>query len=98
MPLNGTELIEHPIDTIMSPYTGLIGSWFWLIPISIIAAALYRKTKSITAVGAWLMGAGAFMSGTDWAFGMVQFIDFYIALIVIGFITVIIGIVFPQDR
>jgi len=43
--VNGTELLDDPFNTVFSPFTDLLGSAFWLVPISIIAAALFMKTK-----------------------------------------------------
>ena len=90
--INGTELLENPIDTIFSPFTSLIGDAFWLITISVIAAALYVRTKSITVVGAWLLGAGMFMSAANLFSEYPSIIDFYLLIVVIGIGSLILGI------
>ena len=94
--INGTELIEKPIETMMSPFTDLIGSSFWLIPISIIAAALYIRTRSITMVGAWLLGAGMLLETGNIFAGFPAVLDFYLLLIVIGVVSIILGIIYDK--
>ena len=90
--LNGTELTENPFDTVFSSYTDLLGSAFWLIPISVIAAALFIKTKNITVVGAWLLGSGMLMGSANIFSGYPAMLDFYLAVIVIGVISILAGI------
>jgi len=94
--LNGTNLTEDPFNTIFSPFTELLGSAFWLLPITVIAAALFMKTKNITVVGAWLLGAGMFMGSANIFSGYPAILDFYLALIVIGVISIIAGIVLQE--
>jgi len=58
MPLNGTEFTDNPFDTIMSPFTELFGTGFFIIPIGFIAMALYMKTRSalLSSVFIWVSG------------------------------------------
>lgn len=62
-PLNGSTLINQPFNTTFSPFTRLFGEGFFIIPISVIAVALYVKTRSPVVVSAWLIGSGLLMSG-----------------------------------
>lgn len=94
--INGSELLEDPISTIFSPYINLLGSSFWLVPISIISAALYVKTKNITVVGAWLLGAGMLMSTANIFAGFPAVLDLYMFLVVIGIVSIIIGIIMER--
>lgn len=96
MPLNGSELIEDPITTLFSPYTDLLGSAFWLIPISVIAAALYVKTRNITVVGAWLLGSGSFMATGGIFAGFPGMMDFYMLIIIAGIVSIILGIIMER--
>ena len=91
--INGTELIENPLETIMSPFTDLIGVSFWLIPIGIIAAALYVRTHNITVVAAWLLSAGMLMASANIFSDYVAVLDFYLLLVVIGVVSIILSIV-----
>lgn len=96
MAVNGSELLDAPFDTVFSPFTGLLGSMFWLIPISIIAAALFVKTKNVTVVGAWLLGAGMFMGTADIFSGVPGMFTVYGAVIIIGVIAIIAGILLQR--
>jgi hypothetical protein len=55
--LNGSELINNPLNTITSVFTNIIGSAFWLIPIGAIAVALYVKTKQPVVSSVWLIAS-----------------------------------------
>ena len=94
--LNGSNLTNNPIETIFSPYTDLMGSMFWLIPIGIIAAALYVRTRNITVVGAWLLGAGMLMSTGNIFTDNPGSLDFYLFVVVIGIVSIIIGIILER--
>jgi len=96
--LNGSEFISDPFNTVFSPYTDLLGSAFWLIPIGIIAAALYVRTRNITVVGAWLLGAGMLMSTANIFSGYPMILDFYLFIVVIGVVSIILGIVLEQKK
>jgi len=63
MPLNGSELIENPIETLTSPFTDLLGMAFWLIPICFIGVALFIKTKSPEIVSCYMIAVGVLLSG-----------------------------------
>ena len=94
--LNGSELVDDPFNTIFSPFTDLLGSAFWLIPIGIIAAALYVRTRNITVVGAWLLGAGMLMSTANIFSGYPMILDFYMFVVVIGVVSIILGILLER--
>lgn len=94
--INGSKLISDPINTIFSPYLNLLGDSFWLIPISVIAGALYLRTRNITVVGAWLLGAGMFMSGANIFAGYPVILDFYLFIVVIGVVSIFIGLIIEK--
>jgi len=94
--INTTELLESPFNTIFSPYTGMMGSMFWLIPIVIVAGALFVKTKNITSVGAWLLGAGMFMGGLNLFSGFPIMLDLFGGLIIVGIIMIIVPIIMRE--
>jgi len=94
--INGSELVDDPFNTIFSPFTDLLGSAFWLIPIGIIAAALYVRTRNITVVGAWLLGAGMLMSTANIFSGYPMILDFYMFVVVIGVVSIILGILLER--
>lgn len=94
--VNGSELINDPFNTVFSPFTDILGSAFWLVPISIIAAALFMKTKSIVVVGAWLLGIGSFMATGNIFSGFPMMLAFYVFIIVIGIAFIIAGLVLQR--
>lgn len=94
--MNTTELLESPFNTMFSPYTDLMGSFFWLLPVLIIAGALFVKTKNITSVGVWLLGAGMFMGGMNLFGGFPIMLDLFGALIIIGIIMVVVPVVLRE--
>ena len=95
--LNTSNLTSDPFGTIFSPFIDLLGDAFWLIPIGIIAAALYVRTKNISVVGAWLLGAGMFMSSANIFAGYPGVLDFYLFVAVIGVVSIIVGVLL-EDR
>lgn len=62
MPLNGTEFTDNPFDTVMSPFTELFGSSFFIIPIGFIALALYMKTRSTLLASLFVMTSSILMA------------------------------------
>jgi len=63
MVFNASEISSEPFDTIFSPFTDLLGAGFFIIPIAIIAGALYVKTKSPIVVSAFLLASGSLFTG-----------------------------------
>jgi len=94
--VNGTELLDDPFNTVFSPFTDLLGSAFWLVPISIIAAALFMKTKSIVTVGAWLLGTGLFMTTGNIFSGFPMMSAFYVFVIVVGIALILVGLILER--
>ena len=92
MPLNSSDLLTDPIDTIMSTFTDILSSAFWLIPIGFIAVALYIKTKEVTAVSIWLLGS-CLLVGSANLFGEYPQMAFvYYIFAVIGLVGTILSI------
>ena len=96
MPVNGSELLDNPFNTIFSPFTELLGNGFFLIPVTIIAAALYVKTRSPVAVSAFLMGSGLLLSGGSLFSGYPEMIDVYALITVIGIVGLIASLFFMR--
>jgi len=93
--VNGSEFIDNPFDTVMNTFTGLIGGVFWLIPIGVIAVALYIKTREVTASAVWIM-ASCSLVGTV-VFNEHPEVGFlYYIFVVIGLMTSIISIFFMR--
>lgn len=92
MPINGTDLLNNPIDTIFSPFSDFLGAGFWLIPIGFITLALFIKTRNLTAASVWLMGSCIIM-GSGQIFGSYPEMSFFYYLVAcLGFTGTIVSI------
>lgn len=49
-------------DVTTSPYTNIMGSWFYIIILSVITMGIYLKTEDLTVAGAFLLIASTFLS------------------------------------
>jgi len=93
--VNGSEFLNSPFDTVMDTFTGLLGGVFWLIPIGVIAVALYVKTREVTASAIWIM-ASCSLVGTA-VFSDYPEVGFlYYVFVVIGLMTSIVSIFFMR--
>ena len=63
--INGTDLLNNPFTTIFSPFINLLGSGFFLIPISFITMALYVKTRNLVTVSAFMIASGSLLTGVS---------------------------------
>lgn len=96
MPINGTELLDAPLETILSPFTDLLGSGFYLIPISILCAAIFLKTRDIVTVGVVMILSGALLSGGGIWTGYMEIVPLYIIFVGLGITSVVMGVVFMR--
>ena len=97
MPINGTELINNPFDTIFSPFTDVLGQGFWLAPLTFIAIALYIKTRDVVVVSAWMLGSGTLFSSALIFADFPEMAFVYLIFTTIGLIGMIVGIFFPKE-
>lgn len=96
MAINGSELIDKPWDTIWGTFTNIFGGAFWLIPIGIIAVALFMKTREVTVSAIWLALSSLFV-GTA-VFSEHPEIGFlYYMFTVLGLIGTIVSIFFMRE-
>ena len=95
MSVNGSELIDTPLDTLFSVFTDIMGGAFWLLPISVIALALYIKTREVSVVSIWLtlstllVGSSIFSQYPEMGF-------VYYVFTVIGLIGIVVSIFFMK--
>ena len=97
MGLNGSELTNQPLDTIMTTFTDILGSAFWLVPIGFIAIALYIKNKNFTASSVWLMASSSILGTSNLFTDHPEMSFLFYVLTVIGFVGVVISI-YTLDR
>ena len=95
MSINGSEFIDNPWDTIWSPFTSVFGGAFWLIPIGIIAAALFMKTREVTVTSVWLIvscllvGSSVFAEHPEIGF-------IYYAFAIMGLVGTVVSLFFME--
>jgi len=96
MPINGSEIIESPWDTIFSPFTDLLSNGFWLIPIGFIGVALYIKTHSLSSTGIWLTISSLLLAGGNIYTGYFELSLIYAIFTVIGIMSIVVDIFFMR--
>jgi len=96
MPINGSELIDNPMDTIFSPYIDLLGGSFWLFPLTFIAIALYIKTRDVVIVSAFMIASGLLLSGGSMFSSYPEVALGYLIFTGLGFVGLILGIFFMR--
>lgn len=91
--VNGSELLDNPFNTIMGTFTDILGGSFYLIPIGVIAVALYVYSRDVTVSAIWLM-ASSLLVGTSF-FSTYPGISFvYYLFTVFGLVVAIVSIFF----
>ena len=93
--LNGTDFINSPIDTILSPFIDMFGTGFYLIPILVIGAALYMKTRDPAMVSLWLVGTGSILSSVSLFTGYLELNYLFIILTALGFAGLVLSTIKP---
>jgi len=96
MALNGTDLINHPWNTTFKAYTDLLGSAFWLIPVSFIAVALFIKTRNPVLVSAYMLGSGLLLSSGNIFLGHPEMAFVYMVFTALGLVGLIVSIFFMK--
>jgi len=96
LPINGSELIDNPFTTIFSSFTDLLGTGFYLIPLSFICVALYVKTRNAVTVSAFMIGSGLLLSGGTMFSAYPEMALVYLLFTGLGFVGLIVGIFFMR--
>jgi len=99
MGVNGSELINNPWNTTMSPWTDLFSPFsgmFYLIIVLVLAAALYVKSRNPAGVSAFIIGAGALLSAADMFSGYSMMGGFMVVVVVMGFVGLIASLYFMK--
>jgi len=102
MPINGSDLINHPWNTTFSPFTDLFeqvagyGAIFWLIPISIIGVALYTKTREPVMISMYMIVSGALLATGNIFIGAIEMSLVFVIFAAIGFVSLFISLFFRR--
>ena len=97
MALNGTDLITNPWDTVLSPFINLLGTGFYLIPITFIALALYIKTHDTMLASAWLLASGVLLVSGGIFTGYLEMSVIYTIVVAFGVTGIVINIFFMRQ-
>ena len=97
MPINGTDFLNNPWNTTFAAYTDLLGSAFWLIPVSFIAVALYIKTRNPVVATSFMTASGILLSSGNIFMGQPQMVFVYTVFTVISFSGMIGSIYFMKN-
>lgn len=96
MPVNGSTLINNPWTTIFSPFTDLLGTGFYILPITFIALALYVKTRNPVLVSSFVIASGLLLSGGSIFADYPEIVPVYAILVALGFVGLIMGLFFMR--
>jgi len=96
MAINGTDLLNDPWGTTFSPFTDILGTGFWLIPISFIALALYVKTRDTTVASVWLLASTLILGSGNLFTGQPEMAFIFFIFTTMGIIGVIVSIYFMR--
>ena len=96
MPINGSELVSDPWGTIFSPFTDLLGTGFWLIPLTFIAIALFVKTRDVVVASLFILASGVMLSGGNIFAGYPEMAFAYLIFAALGIVGLVLGIFFMR--
>ena len=96
MPINGSEFISNPWTTIFSPWVDLLGTGFYLIPLTFISMALYMKTRDTASVSMFMLGSGALLSSGSIFTGYSEMALAYLIFTGIGIVGLVGSIFFMK--
>lgn len=94
MAVNGTDFVSSPWDTIFDAFTDLLGSGFYVIPLSFVAVALYVKTRNATMVSMFILASGIMLSSGNIFMGYPEVEFVYIVFTVIGIVGTVLSLYF----
>jgi hypothetical protein len=95
---NWTHWTSSPFMESLRPFTDLLGYGFFLIPISVIGAALWQQKKDLTAVTLYFTASFTILAGGTGAVSIfgdyLEILPLYIVLAAIGWTALIVQTVF----
>ena len=100
--LNGTELIENPVETIFSPFTDFFkgitgnGAVFYLIPLIVLTFGVYEKTKNPIMPAMFMIASGALLSTGTMFLGMPDISIAFTVFIAMGITALFIGLILQR--
>lgn len=102
MALNGTVWKEAPWNTTWSPYTDVFetifgnGNVFYLLPIIVLAFALYMKTNNPVMAAMFIMAASGILAMSTMLAGLPELAMMFTIFTAIGITIVVASIIFQK--
>lgn len=96
--INGTDLINQPWDTIVSPFIALLGNGFYLVPLSFLSVALYVKTRDFALTSAFILGSGILLSGGSMFTNYPEMAGVYGVFAAIGITGIVLSVFYKIRR
>ena len=84
MAVDVTAFMADPWGMTFSCFVDLLGTPFYLIPLSVIAGALYIKTKDVAIVSMYLISSSALLLSAGMFTGLTDMVNLYVVIIAIG--------------
>ncbi len=84
MAVNITEFMTDPWGNTFAVFTDLLGTPFWLIPLSVVAAALWMKTKDPAIVSLYMITTGGLLLTGNLFIGVMDMVMFYGVFTAVG--------------
>lgn len=94
MPINGSDLINQPFNTLTGPYTDILGMGFFLVVFVFIIAAVYIKTRNAVSALAVMLVVGMLFTGGGIFADFPQMSLVFLALSLIALVGLIVNTVF----
>jgi len=92
--INGSDLIDSPWTTTFSVFTDLLGNGFYLVPISVLALALYIRTRNPVVSSVFMMGSGLLLSSGSMFMDYPEMVKVYVAFTAVGLVGSILSVLF----
>lgn len=94
---NSTELLDNPITYLLTVFTDLLGDGFFLIPVSVIAGALFiQKNYDPVPAALFMLTSGALLGGGTLFAGYGEMAILYIIFAGVGLATLFLSIFFNK--
>ena len=94
--LNATQLLEKPFETVFSPFTNLLGTGFYLIPLTMICVALYVNTRDVVVVSAFMVASGSLLAGGGIFTGYGEMAFAYMMFAALGIVGIVLSVFFER--
>jgi len=93
---NASRLVNDPINYLLKPFIDLTGDGFMLIPVSIIAGALWIQKKDPVIISMYMITSGALLGGGSLFAGYAEMSLVYVIFAGIGIGSLILSLYFGR--